>query len=367
MVRFRQNPLFQAQELGESPFFNLLRGVSKEGVPDDLATTYARLADLEDAKWISEAGYTLNIAGGEGIKRSLGRGPLGRILAHAPNVRGTKEVARMSQILTEHPDEFRNAVQRLNPRIWRTMEEAYGTADAKLITQAFLRERTAQTGGSLKAALATFDGARGAGFEGAAMETVWNAFRFSFEKSSTVAFRTHYFSTSRSFLERSINHPYLGLYPASYMWGKVLPEFARFLILRPFGRNAPLAGMAAWQKVQEAFVASAAEPDMQEWLKENKDAVYLANMLLPGSPENLPANAPAWARHIAEDANAGRPITGNTVTREISDSASYAFGPVRGTSTLLAGLFDAIDNAQGAIEDNLTNAAAMYDGMFASR
>lgn len=576
LMRFRLNPLFQAQELVESPFWNLLRGVSKEGVPDDLADTYARLADLEDAKWISEAGFTLNIAGGDGIKRSLGQGPIGKMLnAIGVDVRGTKEAARMSQILTEHPEQFREAVERLNPRIWKVMEEAYGTTDAKLVTEAFLRERTAQTGGNLKAALATFDEARptrattveelasegyvfhgsavdprtsggavdAAGFftttepeyanlyakgtiknsaeaaangrvyatklppaseignladpaiqskvkdivaadvaalrdqhefmgaveraakrvaeatsnaqdvggertlisalsdyaisrakllnpeagidntfagetlrklgykvlkfpdesmesvggaagrfaptyvwtekpplspvddllakadqgspaADAAMETVWNAFRYSFEKASTTAFRTHYFSTSRSFLERSVNHPYLGLYPASYMWGKVLPEFARFLLLRPFGQKAPLVGLAAWQKVQEAFVASTADPEFRGWLEENKDAVYLANMLLPGLPSHMPVNAPAYGRHIAEDTLAGRDVTANTIAREVTDTASYAFGPVRGTETILKGLFDAIDNAQGAVEDNLDVAARMYDGMF---
>ena len=38
------------------------------------------------------------------------------------------------------------------------------------------------------------------------------------------AYRLQYFSQDRSMLERSINHPMFGIYPASYMWGKLMPE-----------------------------------------------------------------------------------------------------------------------------------------------
>ena len=31
---------------------------------------------------------------------------------------------------------------------------------------------------------------------------------------------TQYYKHDRSMVERSINHPYIGLYPASYMWGE---------------------------------------------------------------------------------------------------------------------------------------------------
>ena len=49
-----------------------------------------------------------------------------------------------------------------------------------------------------------------------------------------------HFKTDRSWLERSLNHPYFGLYPLSYMWGKILPEMLEFLLFRPFGFKAPL-------------------------------------------------------------------------------------------------------------------------------
>ena len=54
------------------------------------------------------------------------------------------------------------------------------------------------------------------------------------------AHATQYYKQDRSMLERSINHPYIGLYPASYMWGKILPEMVRFLALRPFGMATPV-------------------------------------------------------------------------------------------------------------------------------
>jgi len=84
-------------------------------------------------------------------------------------------------------------------------------------------------------------------------------------------------------------------------------------------------------------------------------------MLLPGTPGNLPANLPAYARHISEDAAAGREVTGDTVLREVGDTASYAFGPVRGTTTVGKGVLDLGDDIFATLE----RAARELDGMTA--
>ena len=76
---------------------------------------------------------------------------------------------------------------------------------------------------------------------------IMEVLRMALLQAEEEAHRVHYYKRGRSWLERSINHPYLGMYPASYMWGKVLPEMIRFLVAKPFGVEAPMAGLADGQ------------------------------------------------------------------------------------------------------------------------
>jgi hypothetical protein len=195
-------------------------------------------------------------------------------------------------------------------------------------------------------------------------ETVWQVFKDTFRTSSNRAFQTHFFNAQRGWLERTLNHPYLGLYPLSYMWGKVLPEFARFLVARPFGQKAPMVGMAALTRVQQAYVGALADdPEFNDFISSNEAAIYFANLMFPGNPTNLTVNAPAWARHISTDAAAGRDININTVTREIADTAAYALNPVSDVTTFGKPASDVIGGAEDVFT-NLQRSAEQYDGMF---
>ncbi len=371
-LRFRFSPLFQAQEIVESPFFNLLRGVRKRIVDPETAKVYDELADLPDFKYLSEAGYTLNIAGSTEVGRTITANNtlIGKALSKVPNVKAFKERARVAQVFHEHGASFEEAVNSINPKLWKTMTEAYGTTDARLIADNFIRERMALTSGDLDEALRTFDAAKPI-LNGHDEETVWQAFRESFRQSSEQAFKTHYFNPTRGFLERTINHPYLGIYPASYMWGKVLPEFARFLVKRPFGLNAPLVGIEAYQRVQQTVIASLAQdPDLNKWVQDsnNGGALYLVDQMLPGTPANLPANAPAWARHLSQDLAGNKKIDPQTfVTREAGDTfANSVAGPVRSAKTFLGAAGD-IGDLTGDLFHNLSNAAAQLDAAYPRR
>lgn len=365
-MRFTLNPLFQAQELIESPVWNGLRGVLQRPMAADLAEAYKGLAELPEFKYMTEAGYFLNIAGGKSFERFVGQNDkLGRALSRFADIQSRKGAMRVAQVLAEHGEEFKGAVQQINPKLWRTMEEAYGTTDPRLIADKFLTERMALTSGDLEEVTKAFDAAKPAGaFEGPAGETVWQAFRDSFRQSSAQAFKTHFFTPERGWLERSVNHPFLGLYPLSYML-KVASEFSRFLLARPFGLKAPLAGAAALERTQQAFMgAYVDDPDFRKWLDDNKDATYLANLLLPGQPTQLGAGLPAWARHISGDLAQGKAITGDTITREAMDTASYSLAaPVNAFNTTVAAGADIGSMAQDVFA-NLERAAREYDGQF---
>lgn len=413
-LRFEMSALFQVQEKIESPFLNALRGVRPVNLDEGVADFYRELTNLPDFKFLTEAGYVLNISGGDMAARMLSRrGRLGQALARFTDVKSGKDAQRIAQVFSEHPEEFENAVNAINPRLWRTMTEAYGTTDAREVARLYMTERQALASGKLSEAMAVFDNAkpsdiqraydagdtaagqalnravgaqRGANGAGGAMkltdaeveklrlldtadaETVWQAFRESFRQSSMQAFKTHYFSPERGFLERTINHPYLGLYPASYMWGKVLPEFARFLLKRPFGLNAPLVGYAAMTRVQEEMGAwIATDPEFAKALEGNKDFIYLINVLMPGDPTNLVANAPAWARHLSQQQRAGGVRDPQRFAeKEFQDSFSYAIGPIRSFNVASKAVGDLGDVA-GDIFSNLDRAAKSYDALVLPR
>jgi hypothetical protein len=288
---------------------------------------------------------------------------LGKALRRVPDVAGAKARREAAQIISEHPEAFEEAVNAVNPRAWRTMVEAYGTTDARAITQRYMAERFALT--QPESAVAAFDRVMPKTFGSADEETVWQAFRESLRQTSQQAFKTHYFNPRRGWLERTINHPYLGLYPASYMWGKVLPEFARFMLRRPFGLNAPLFGANAFRHAQEALAAQlASDPELQKTLDDNADLTYAFAQLLPALPNDLPANLPAWARHLAQDTQKGKPFDPQRfIERESGDAARYAFGPAR-TIDVAAGAAGDLGDLAGDIFERLTRTADMLDAQY---
>jgi hypothetical protein len=372
-LRFRFSPLFQAQEIVESPFFNLIRGTRDRIVTADVQKVYNELSDLPDFKYLAEAGYTLNIAGANEVSRTITANNtlIGKALSHAPNVKAFKERQRIAQVFSEHGPNFEDAVNSINPALWQTMKDAYGTSDPAQIADRFIQERMSLASGNMDQAMATFDAAKPS-FDAAIpqshdAETVWQAFRESFRQTSEQAFKTHYFNPTRGFLERSINHPYLGIYPASYMWGKVLPEFARFLLLRPFGLKAPLVGLEAYQRVQQSVIAQLGmNPAAKKWVDTSgkTGALYLLDQLLPASPANIPANAPAWSRHLSQDLSANKKIDPQTfVTREAGDTFKNAAGPLKSLNAATGALGDIYDIG-GDIFKQLSSAAYQLDAQF---
>ncbi len=97
------------------------------------------------------------------------------------------------------------------------------------------------------------------------------------------AFRLQYFARDRSWLERSINHPFFGIYPASYMWGKIAPEVIRFVAQEPFGiKTGALAYSLA--DVQKAVaIQREYDPEFEAAIDKlgHSQALWFAGYLLP--------------------------------------------------------------------------------------
>lgn len=170
------------------------------------------------------------------------------------------------------------------------------------------------------------------------------------------AFTNVQFRRSRSWLERSINHPYFGIYPSSYMWGKVAPEMIRGLAVNPFGipipiltkpvkingievgiHGSPFAGFTNAQRVQNAVeLQKDTDPEFNAAVNDptNDQMFRNAMMFLPASPWEAPANFSLWTRRVAEygleaqqAAQEGTKAPGFNVPGVASDVVSYAFGP----------------------------------------
>lgn len=406
LARFTARPTFQAQEVIESPFFNALRGVTDRPISDEIASVYRALAEQPEFKWLTEANF-LNIAGERAVAGAMREG-VGPAMGRFANIQARKNTRMIQQVMFEHGEAFRDAVRKVNPKFWKAMEEAYDTTDPRLIADRFMAERLAlgaseniddamklvdEATATLKSTLddavirpgqeaasqaanvkvgvangGTVASGGAMKAEGAlpssASEMVLQAFKDSFRDRSNVAFQTHFFNPQRGWLERSLNHPYLGLYPLSYMWGKVLPEFARFLLKRPFGVEAPGLAINHLERVQQAYLGALAEdPEFSKWIEDHEESIYFANLLVPGNPLNLTVNAPAWARHTAEDVRAGKKVDQKTVTREIQDSTNYAFGPAHDLSQVSKVGTDLFSIGED-IFANLDKAAREYDGQF---
>lgn len=460
--RFRYDPIFLQQERIESPFLGALRGVkpiyteagAKAAMADGKrlyplvvqdATANGGIANVLDAGAEFLAIQGRAATGGALARNRLG-GILNSVMPNAKDIIDRKTANMVQQVITEHPDAFKELLDDINPSLWTIMEHEYGTVgDVAATTRAYIEERWAlQTpekvaevidaakpafdsgmGSEMKAFLdadkAWQQGVRdwikanpGKGLAAAAEdpgiaalrdartaaaadlparaaeqvpaeplkvevktnphivssadeETIWQAYRESMLRSYDQAHTTHYFASSRNFVERSINHPYLGLYPFSYMM-KVGREYARFLLARPFGLKAPLAGYAAAAHVQRQIIEQEQyDPEnFGQFMKDNAAALYLFDILLPGLPTDLPANAPATVRHAADMQNSGQGFDLNAFA---ANSPADAFGNI-GIGRDVSAVFGsstrqgAVGNIAGDIAGLLDVAQKQFDGIF---
>lgn len=128
-------------------------------------------------------------------------------------------------------------------------------------------------------------------------ERVYRAFQEAYSVALKQAQITTYANLERSFFERTINHPFLGFYPYSYMFKKILPEMTNLLFKRPFGAMAPGAGYQAYAHIRE-YVEYQTETDyfFRKTLQDNDQVAFLVAQLFPGLPWDIAAVPPAYLR-----------------------------------------------------------------------
>ena len=127
-------------------------------------------------------------------------------------------------------------------------------------------------------------------------ELLLGALRETLKDTADAANRIHFYNPNRTSLERSINHPVLGLYPLSYMMSKVIPEFARVAFVKmPFtNKTRPFAGYEMVREIQDhlALWAETNPKEMSELLRS--DALFMFKQLFPALPGDISVSGPKW-------------------------------------------------------------------------
>jgi hypothetical protein len=125
------------------------------------------------------------------------------------------------------------------------------------------------------------------------------------------AFRLAEMSTQRTVASRTLNHPLFGMYPTSYMWGKVLPEMIKFLAKEPFGFESPIAGYTL-MRVQQAIAAQREfDPELDRRMQQigDSETAFLLDFATPSLPtSDFRAALPLWFRNWAEKFSKGEDI-----------------------------------------------------------
>lgn len=127
--------------------------------------------------------------------------------------------------------------------------------------------------------------------EWATISALWS---LNLKSAADEAFGTHFFMPYRSAFERSINHPVLGIYPASWSlkaareWGKFLYDNRTFGDLR-LGM-APAQAIAEIARAQAVQFAMTNDDSLDHFLDKGPlgSTLFIFNLLMPGDWSALP-------------------------------------------------------------------------------
>jgi hypothetical protein len=129
-------------------------------------------------------------------------------------------------------------------------------------------------------------------------------------------FRLAEMQTQRTVLERSLNHPVFGIYPASYMWGKVLPETVKFYAKNPFAATYIINDVQRAIALQREF-----DPEFEDKMSsvDRSAGAYLADYLTPSLP---------WSDHSARMSPMVKDLMKGDLMNVLPDSLAM-MGPKR--------------------------------------
>jgi hypothetical protein len=128
-----------------------------------------------------------------------------------------------------------------------------------------------------------------------------DALGHNMRRAADDAHRLQYFARNRSFLERSLNHPFLGLYPVSYMYGKILPELIRFVAKEPFGIRTGVMAEGLTHVMQSIAIQRELDPEFDAMIEKTgkSNILWFLGFLMPAVPMDIGASLPSYMRDFA--------------------------------------------------------------------
>ena len=325
LVRFGVlNPFFRyVQENIEPEFFRILRGAYKSKrdlILDETKSTIIARAMVSNRSVIREFGDAqvsmtrANLYATAAVA-TRNKGYLERVQEWAKvnkssffDVGGRKRSSFNEIVPREAAINFTKDMSANSPRLFEELTRFYNTADPHEIGYqlsldialrddplAAIKYMDDLTGQAIATRLANASPEMKNAYYNAV-----EAYKYAYFKGAKTARRSIYYEDEVPYWVRSLNHPFLLIYPLSYMVTKVIPEFAQALFTRvPFvGAERIGVGYNAYENISEQLIMEMEYGDgfLLKFFKDNPDFAYFINMLFPGIPSQLGFSVPANIR-----------------------------------------------------------------------
>jgi hypothetical protein len=166
----------------------------------------------------------------------------------------------------------------------------------------------------------------------------------SLVRATRIADKMQYFSPMRSWFERSINHPFLGIYPYSYMTQKAIPAVLNLMFAPKIGGWVhPGMGYVNYMRFREMVVQNAeGNEDFISQVIRSPELGWVLNIAIPAMPESLGYSAPGWIRRaIVRPALQGRGAQLSQVPEEFAKT--LAGGTVAGQAASIGEAYASIN------------------------
>lgn len=294
-------------------------------------------------------------------------------------VKDTKEVARDMTADQFANREFLDVLEKNAPGALSKLAEHFGTTNAEEVLQLLLNEylihsdpilfaRHVEKTGKVARRLSVDELITGGLSRDQAENIVaatFNAYEVTLLRASRAADKAQYFSSSRSWFERSMNHPFLAFYPYSYMTQKAIPSLLKIMFLSPGFKGQVYPGyyFNQYTKVEEWMTNSAnSDQDVLSQIAKDDSVLWLFTTLLPVTPDTIGYAMPAWVRRgIIQPGLRGTPLTPGALAPAFSEVVSQvgrgtALGQARTTLEGLQGVDNAVksnENIGDFIQSNL--------------
>lgn len=231
------------------------------------------------------------------------------------NVVNPLEYKRVSMVATANQlanREWYNAMSKYAPEFMPLLAKHWGVNNADDLTTLLLEDiMVAANPAALEARLGA-EASKTAGLYAKALTDIgmepskareiaavaYGVWSDSLVRATRIADKMQYFASQRSWFERSINHPVLGIYPYSYMTQKAIPAVLTLMFApRINGWVHPGLGFVNYTRFKEMVVENAeSNEDFISAIVRSPELGYALNIMIPAMPENLGFSAPGWIR-----------------------------------------------------------------------